>query len=32
VIEAWILLSVKKSLPILRLGQAEITETEIEAA
>jgi predicted RNase H-like HicB family nuclease len=32
VIEGWILLSVKKSLPIPRLGQAEIKEIEAEAA
>jgi predicted RNase H-like HicB family nuclease len=32
VIEGWILLSVKKSIPIPRLGQAEIKEIEAEAA
>jgi len=32
VIEGWILLSVKKSLPIPRLGKAEIKEIEPEAA
>jgi len=32
VIEGWIRLSVKKSLPIPRLGQAEIKEIEAEAA
>jgi predicted RNase H-like HicB family nuclease len=32
VIEGWILVSVKKSLPIPPLGQAEIKELEAEAA
>ena len=32
VIEGWILLSVKKSLPIPPLGQVEIKEIEAEAA
>ncbi len=32
VVEGWILLSVKKSLPIPKLGKAEIKEIESEAA
>jgi predicted RNase H-like HicB family nuclease len=32
VIEGWILLSIKRSLPIPRLGRMEIKEIEIEAA